>query len=251
MQNRLVFSAVSRTFKDIMSCDKMFGGIPIVLGGDLAQILPVIPKGSGAQIVDSCLINMPEWKHVKVLRLTFNHRVHQAFRRVGQTPSDAQEYVDWLQSVGRGIAPILSERGDNVIQLKDKTIYKGTSLRGFVDDVYPNLAAHVDDKPFLANRAILTPLVVDVDMLNDKVIQIWPTENHVPFVSADTCINDHGKQPYSTDLLNQLCPSGVAPHKLVLKIGAPIMLLRNLNKRKGACNGTRLIIREMTRLCIV
>ena len=251
MQNRLVFSAVSRTFKDIMSCDKMFGGIPIVLGGDLSQILPVIPKGSRAQIVDSCIINMPEWNHVKIMRLTFNHRVHQAFKRVGQSASDAQEYVEWLQSVGRGTAPTFLKRGDNVIQLKDKSIYKGPSLNGFLDDVYPNLAAHTDDKRFLANRAILTPLVVDVDKLNEMVIEMWPAANHVPFVSADSCLDDHGKKPYSTDLLNLLCPSGVAPHKLVLKIGSPIMLLRNLNKRRGACNGTRLIIRELTRLCIV
>ena len=31
-------------------------------------------------------------------------------------------------------------------------------------------------------------------------------------------------------------------HKLTLKIGAPVMLLRNINQRKGLCNGTRMIL---------
>ena len=33
------------------------------------------------------------------------------------------------------------------------------------------------------------------------------------------------------------------PHELKLKIGAPVMLLRNLNSAKGQCNGTRAVIR--------
>ncbi|CAG8729366.1 15936_t:CDS:1, partial [Acaulospora morrowiae] len=34
-------------------------------------------------------------------------------------------------------------------------------------------------------------------------------------------------------------------HKLLLKVGAPIMLLRNLNVAEGLCNGTRLICCEL------
>ena len=33
------------------------------------------------------------------------------------------------------------------------------------------------------------------------------------------------------------------PHKLVLKVGAPVMLLRNMNGARGQANGTRLIVR--------
>nr|GEY80619.1 ATP-dependent DNA helicase PIF1-like [Tanacetum cinerariifolium] len=43
---------------------------------------------------------------------------------------------------------------------------------------------------------------------------------------------------------------GIPNHKLVLKIGAPVMCLRNIDQRGGLCNGTRLqvIIMEVTNI---
>jgi len=35
------------------------------------------------------------------------------------------------------------------------------------------------------------------------------------------------------------------PHVLELKRGSIVMLLRNLNLKKGLCNGTRLIVRNI------
>jgi len=35
--------------------------------------------------------------------------------------------------------------------------------------------------------------------------------------------------------------SGLPPHKLLLKIGAPVILLQNINPSDGLCNRTRLI----------
>ena len=54
MQHRHIHEAVDRTFQDIRHSDKPFGGLPIVFGGDFKQILPVIVKGSRAQIVGAC-----------------------------------------------------------------------------------------------------------------------------------------------------------------------------------------------------
>ena len=38
--------------------------------------------------------------------------------------------------------------------------------------------------------------------------------------------------------------------KLYLKIGAPVILLRNISTKEGLCNGTRLTITRLGRSCI-
>lgn len=53
---------------------------------------------------------------------------------------------------------------------------------------------------------------------------------------------------YSTvpeENLNMLKPAGMPSHRLLLKVGAPIILLRNLHKESGLMNGTRLIVRAL------
>ena len=45
------------------------------------------------------------------------------------------------------------------------------------------------------------------------------------------------------DYLNTLLPSVLRPHRLTLKTGAPIMLLRNISNRMGLAIGIRLIVK--------
>ena len=54
-----------------------------------------------------------------------------------------------------------------------------------------------------------------------------------------------GGQQRSQDLLNKIAPSGMQPHKLTLKKGAPVMLLRNMHGARGQANGTRMLARKI------
>ena len=45
--------------------------------------------------------------------------------------------------------------------------------------------------------------------------------------------------------MNREDPVEVAPFRLRLKVGQPIILLRNMNPRRHLCNGTRLIVRGL------
>ena len=47
------------------------------------------------------------------------------------------------------------------------------------------------------------------------------------------------------EILNQLDQSGLPVHKLRLKVGAIVILFRNINPRRGLVNGTRMIITRL------
>ena len=64
-------------------------------------------------------------------------------------------------------------------------------------------------------------------------------------LSYDKVIEDAKQSYYPTEFLNSLNVSGLPPHRLNLKDGMPIMMLRNLNPSAGLCNGTRLIIKSI------
>ncbi|XP_072065697.1 uncharacterized protein [Arachis hypogaea] len=73
MTNKLAFEALDRTLCDIMvsvsdrNKDLPFGGKVVVLGGDFKQVLPVIPKGSRAEIVMASINSSVIWKYCEVL----------------------------------------------------------------------------------------------------------------------------------------------------------------------------------------
>jgi len=64
----------------------------------------------------------------------------------------------------------------------------------------------------------------------------------VEYLSADMIEKEtNPKHQYLIEFLNSLTIRGLLSHRLSLKIGSPIILLRNLNPSDGLCNGTRLI----------
>jgi len=66
----------------------------------------------------------------------------------------------------------------------------------------------------------------------------------VDFFSADFAKDMEVANTYPFEFFNTLDGSGMPSHKLSFKIGAPVMLLCNLNPLTRLCNGTRLIVRR-------
>ena len=51
---------------------------------------------------------------------------------------------------------------------------------------------------------------------------------------------------YPVEYLNSINCSGLPLAKLKLKVGCPVMILRNLNAAEGVCNGSRGIVTRMS-----
>ncbi|KEH18259.1 PIF1-like helicase [Medicago truncatula] len=55
---------------------------------------------------------------------------------------------------------------------------------------------------------------------------------------------------HTPEFLNTIVASGLPNHKLRLKAGVPVMLLRNIDKSLGLCNRTKLVITRMGRFVL-
>jgi hypothetical protein len=77
-------------------------------------------------------------------------------------------------------------------------------------------------------------------MINMRMISHFQGDEMV-YHSFDFAVDDPNNY-YPPEFLNTLTPNGLPPHVLKLKIGCPVILLRNIDPANGLCNGTRLIV---------
>ena len=68
----------------------------------------------------------------------------------------------------------------------------------------------------------------------------------IKLCSADCTDDPADAGKYAVEYLNTLNPTGLPRHSLLLKPGIPLMLTRNLEPKKGLCNGTRMIFQSVT-----
>jgi len=116
-----------------------------------------------------------------------------------------------------------------------------SDLDTLIDCIFPNLNANMSSKDYITSRAILSMRNDCVDMINMKMISCFHGDEMV-YHSFDSAVDDPHNY-YPEEFLNTLTPNDLPPQVLKLKIGCPVILLRNIDPANGLCNGTRLIIR--------
>ncbi|KAJ8880552.1 hypothetical protein PR048_017022 [Dryococelus australis] len=100
-----------------------------------------------------------------------------------------------------------------------------------------------------ASLAIVSPRNDTVNEINNLIIQRVPGQVKT-YKSIDTVANVDDVVHFPRNFLNSLNSSGLPPHELSLKVGTPIMLLRNISP-PNMCNGTRLLIKDLKENLIV
>ncbi|XP_053164971.1 LOW QUALITY PROTEIN: uncharacterized protein LOC128350599 [Hemicordylus capensis] len=164
-----------------------------------------------------------------------------------EVKSNDTEFSKWLITVGNGDTPRIEGLPEDIIEIPASIICKEDIVR----QVFRN-NVQVQDVPKIANRSILCPKNNDVETINDQVLNILEGEKNT-YLSADTIddSNEEDSKNYPTEFLNDQTPTGMPKHTLTLKVGAIIMLLRNLNTKKGLCNGTHLIVNNLEKNIII
>ena len=231
MSHKRAFEAVDRLLKDLHDNDKTMGGTLVLMTGDFRQTLPVVTKGTRADEVAAAIKSSYLWKTVKKLHLKTN------MRALITGDASAAEWSSILLDIGNGkfCGP------DECLKVPEHVCVK--SKEDLIKAIFPSLSQNYSNEDWLGERAILAPKNEDVDKINDQLMRMIPGEER-SFRSFDSVEKDDDATEYPIEFLNSLSPPGFPPHILTLKVGTPVILLRNLSPPEMV-NGTRLIITKM------
>lgn len=235
MAHKHSLEALNRSLKDLKGNERLFGGALILLSGDFRQTLPVIPRSTYADEINACLKSSSLWSSVHKLKLTTNMRV-----QIQNDPSAAR-FSKQLLEIGDGKMYI--NPTSHTLKFPDDFCNIMPSRDALIENVFPNIRANIKNHQWLSERAILAAKNVDVNAINIQIQNMLETESF-SFKSIDTVVDENEGVNFPTEFLNSLDLPGLPPHNLQLKIGSPIILLRNLNAPK-LCNGTRLVVKKI------
>lgn len=228
-----------------------FGGKPVLFGGDMAQILPVMKESYVGDVISHSLVSWEHWSERTSFTLQHNMRAHRD-----------PEFAEWVSRVRDGSANI--DGGDDIIVPERMLVKPPKKRKGAQGNYRAELDAHMDamvEKVFtrnvtaqtLAQGALLAPVNTSQRELNMRIVNKLQGGSDWYSYSTTKMVHDGGEAPgfiVTQEDLNRLSPSNLPPHTLHLKVGAVVMLLLNMNKKQGLCNGTRFGVTRLNRHAI-
>ncbi|EFA12009.1 hypothetical protein TcasGA2_TC016134 [Tribolium castaneum] len=227
--------AVDRYLRDLMNNNVPMGGKVVVFGGDFRQLLPVLPGAHVNEICMETIKNLPFWNSIKQFSLKTNMRAKTV------TDTCMPGYSEFLLKVGDGRIPYVKmptscfNASHNLIEIPQQFLIN--TKNALIEHVFGSVIQPDDN---ISQKAILCPTNNAVREINTILLErlIGEERNYYSIDTYDAAPDDQLHIP--TDLLNSIDTSSLPPHILTLKVGAIVMLLRNIDIEAGLCNGTRL-----------
>ena len=190
-------------------------------------------------IIEKCVTSSTFWQqHIQVFHLTKNMRLRDENDKL---------FNDYLLKLGSGHPDLIKSEEP----LKGLTYLPPSCItdQNLVSEIFPSDSY---DESVFSSRAILCPTNEITFDVNSRVLEIVPGEER-EYLSVDRIedkedgqMDDASRDGIPLEHLHSLTPSGMPRHKIVLKVGAVVMLLRNMDKNRGLTNGTRLIVRHLS-----
>jgi hypothetical protein len=223
-----MFRYVDHLLRDLLQIDRPFGGETVVFGGDFRQCLPITPINTKERVLAECIRSSPVFRTFIHLRLSENMRVDKPEGPLSK----------WLLEVGAGTS-------GQFVEIPETNLVESCS--DLIQTVFESyLGPHGGHA--LMRRSILAVCNSTVDQINEMVINKFHGRI-LTYYSQDVIMKSDGIEELTDAdeaVLHTLNCPGLPPHSLYLKIGCPVILIRNINVSAGLCNGTSMII---TKLC--
>ena len=252
MGHKFLMEKLDDMLRDVRrDTNRPFGGVVLLMSGDFAQNLPVVKRGGRARIVAATIKRSTLWTHVRQLRLIVNMRT----RGAGDNDTTAR-FNAFLKGIGDGAmnefprspgvgADGGTDKGERHVRIPERFVHRG-NLQELVRWAFPDL----DGGRGGGVGTVLASTNRVVKEINDMVFEAYERAADVTeCLSADELLEDALGVP--VEVLNANNQAGLPPHRLRLKIGVPVMLLRNLNPSRSLMNGSVLLFDGLINNCLM
>ena len=144
--------------------------------------------------------------------------------------NELQDFAEWILKFGDGKLAGPND-GEAIIDIPEDLLIKDAydPMNAIVDSTYPGIREGSIDSSYFYDRAILAPTNEIVDKVNEHVLWLFSGEERF-YLSSDSISKSNSNygnnnDAFSIEFLNSIRASEVPNHKLLLKVGALIMML--------------------------
>ncbi|GJR33681.1 DNA helicase [Tanacetum coccineum] len=202
----------------------------------------IVRKGTSWKSWDGCWLVGMHWRHFRICKLSQNMRLLQP-NLSNAEKEEISAFSSWLLDIGDGRIG----ENDNDDPLDTKWVHipnkylipdHDHALTELIHSIYNHDILQKPTATMFADKAIVCPKNETADEINKLILDILPGQSKI-YLSADSIIphaNDRGVTEvlYPSEYLNLLNFNGFPRHALELKVGAPIMMLHNIDQTPRA-----------------